>query len=91
MQEVDQSTINEFQNLLVRSEQMIANDKYAGTGIMVVEDAYSKAAAFYTKNANGNAIANSGTRRVQLIPIMNELDHVLSIAQDEIDRIEQGN
>lgn len=91
MQEVDQSTINEFQNLLVRSEQMIANDKYAGTGIRVVEDAYSKAAAFYTKNANGNAIANSGTRRVQLIPIMNELDHVLSIAQAEIDRLEQGN
>ena len=28
--------------------------------------------------------------RVWLIPIMNELDHVLTVAQDAIDQIEQG-
>ena len=91
MQTVDQSTIDEFQNLLVKAEAMIANQKYAGTGITVVEDAYATASAFYTVDANGKAIANQGVRRVWLIPIMNELDHVLQVAQDAIDQIEQGS
>ena len=90
MQTVDQSTINAFQKLLVDAEAMIANDKYAGTGIIVVEEAYRKAARFYTKNAEGKAIANNDTRRVWLIPIMKELEHVLTVAQEAIDRIEQG-
>ena len=90
MQTVDTSTINAFQQLLRDAEAIISNEKYAGTGIMVVEDAYRKAARFYTVNAEGKAIANSDTRRVWLIPIMKELDHVLTVAQDEIDRIEQG-
>ena len=86
---VDQSTINEFQNLLVDAEAMIANQKYAGTGISVVEEAYAKAAAYYTVNENGEAIANQDTRRVWLIPIMQELDHVLTVAQNAIDKLEQ--
>lgn len=90
MQTVDQSTISEFQRLLVDAEAMIANQKYAGTGITVVEDAYRKASSFYTLDANGEAIANQDIRRVWLIPIMNELDHVLQVAQDAIDKIEQG-
>jgi hypothetical protein len=90
MQTVDQSTIAEFQRLLVKAEEMIANPKYAGTGITVVEDAYKKAAEFYTLDANNKAIANQNTRRVWLIPIMNDLDHVLNVAQDAIDKIEQG-
>lgn len=90
MQVVDQSTIAEFQSLLVYAEEMIANRKYAGTGITVVEEAYAKAAAFYTVDANGKAIANQDTRRVWLIPIMQELDHVLTVAQEAIDKIEQG-
>ena len=88
MQQVDQSTINAFQRQLEKAEAMIANEKYAGTGITVVEEAYAKAAAFYTLNADGKAIANQGTRRVWLIPMMNELDHVLTVAQDAIDKIE---
>ena len=90
MQVVDQSTINEFQSLLTDAEIMIANPKYAGTGITVVEEAYAKAARFYTLDANGKAIANADTRRVWLIPMMNDLNHVLTVAQDAIDRIEQG-
>ena len=90
MQTVDQSTIRAFQGLLTDAEAMIANEKYAGTGIKVVEEAYRKAAKFYTMDANGKAIANNDTRRVWLIPIMNELNHVLTVAQDAIDKIEQG-
>ena len=90
MQTVDQSTINEFQRLLTASEAMISNDKYAGTGITAVEDAYYNAAEFYTIDAQGKAVANQGVRRVWLIPVMNELDHALTVAQEAIDRIEQG-
>ncbi len=87
---VDQAAINEFQKLLTDAEAMIANQKYAGTGITVVEKAYAKAAAFYTLDTNGKAIANNNTKRVWLIPIMQELDHVLTVAQDAIDKVEQG-
>ena len=90
MKEVDPSAIAEFQRLLTEAEAMIANSKYAGTGITVVEDAYARAATFYTKDADGHAVANTDTRRVLLIPIVNDLDHVLSVAQDAIDKIEQG-
>ena len=89
MQTVDQATIAEFQNLLIDAEAMISNTKYAGTGITVVEDAYIKAAEFYTFDANGKAIANQDIRRAKLISIMNELDHVLTVAQEAIDKIEQ--
>ena len=87
---VDSKAIAEFQRLLADAEAMIANQKYAGTGISVVEEAYEKAAAFYTLDAEGKAIANNNTRRVWLIPIIQELDHVLTVAQDAIDKIEQG-
>ena len=90
MSVVDQAAINEFQKLLVDAEAMIANQKYAGTGITVVEKAYAKAAAFYTLDRNGKAIANNDTKRVWLIPIMQELDHVLTVAQEAIDKVEQG-
>ena len=91
MQTVDQSTIDEFQNLLTKAEEMIDNQKYAGTGIEVVEEAYAKASAFYTIGPDGKAVANQGTRRVWLIPIMQDIDHVLQVAQDAIDQIEQGS
>ena len=88
---VDRSTIAEFQSLLEEAEAMIANQKYAGTGIADVEDAYKRAESFYTTDENGKAIANSDTKRVWLIPIMKDLDHVLAVAQEAIDKIEQGN
>ena len=87
---VDQSTIAEFQRLLTDAEAMIANQKYAGTGITVVEEAYAMAASFYTVDADGRAIAKQDTRRVWLIPLMQDLDHVLTVAQDAIDKVEQG-
>ena len=89
MSEVDRSTITAFQSLLERAENMISNYKYAGTGLVDVEDAYEKASAFYTLNAEGKAIANTNTKRVWLIPIMQELDHVLTVAQEAIDKVEQ--
>ena len=87
---VDQNAINEFQRLLTAAEVMIANEKYAGTGITVVEDAYRAASQYYTLNAEGKAVATQNTRRVLLIPHLQDLDHVLTVAQKEIDRIEQG-
>ena len=90
MQTVDQNAIDAFQKLLEDAEAMIANQKYAGTGIMVVEDAYAKYAPFYDIDQNGKAIAKSDTRRVWLVSAINEFDHVLTVAQEAIDKIEQG-
>ena len=90
MQVVDSRATAEFQNLLIKCEEMIANQKYAGTGITVVEEGYSKASAYYTMDANGKAIAKQDIQRVWLLPIMHELEHDLNVAQEEIDKIEQG-
>ena len=65
--------------------------------VLLVNGSYHEKGCTYTAlsevakalNANGVAIANQGTRRVWLIPIMNELDYVLQVAQDAIDKIEQ--
>ena len=90
MTAVDQRAIQEFQQLLTEAEAMIANHKYAGTGITVVEDAYAAASKYYYKDENGKAVAYQDTRRVMLIPHIQDLDHVLTVAQDAIDKIEQG-
>ena len=44
----------------------------------------------YRLDADGKAIADQGTGRVWLIPIMQELDHVLTVAQEAIDKVENG-
>jgi len=90
MQTFDQSTVAAFQQLLTEAEEMIADIRYAGTGITVVEEAYARASKYYTLDANGKAIANPDTNRVWLLPIMSDLDHVLGVARDAIDKIEQG-
>ena len=90
MTAVDQRAIQEFQRLLTAAEAMIANQKYAGTGITVVEDAYAAASKYYYKDSDGKAVAYQDTRRVMLIPHIQDLDHVLTVAQDAIDKIEQG-
>ena len=90
MSVIDWYAYVEFQQLLTEAEAMIANIKYAGTGITVVEDAYAAASKYYYKDENGKAVAYQDTRRVMLIPHIQDLDHVLTVAQDAIDKIEQG-
>ena len=90
MSVIDWYAYVEFQNLLTEAEEMIANIKYAGTGITVVEDAYAAASKYYYKDENGHAVAYQDTRRVMLIPHIQDLDYVLSVAQDAIDKIEQA-
>lgn len=84
---VDQNAINEFQRILTASKEIIDDLRYAGIGIEMIEDAYKDAEAYYTLDASGNPIANTGTTRAQLIPIMSELDHALVEAQKVIDSL----
>ena len=86
-QEHDEGTIVAFQNLLERAKLMVDDTTYAGTGITIVEEAYSRARAYYTLDENGNPVANPDTLRVWLCPIMTELDNALTRAQEEIDNI----
>lgn len=91
MQVVDQDMIDEFQSLLYDAKAMIEDLTYAGTGIKVVEDAYEKAARYYTIDANGNPVVNEGITRAQLCPIVRELETTLRVAQDKIDEILGNN
>lgn len=89
-QTYDPSTIQAFQELLTDAKAMIDDINYAGTGITIVEEAYSRARAYYTIDANGNPVANQDTLRVWLCPHMREISNALTRAQDEIDKIMGG-
>ncbi|MBQ7379967.1 MAG: hypothetical protein IJW70_09880 [Clostridia bacterium] len=90
-QTVDHAMIAEFQQLLTDAKTMIEDTTYAGTGITVVEEAYERAAPFYTLDANGNPVANANVTRAQLCPIVRDLETNLSVAQDKIDEITGNN
>lgn len=91
VQTVDARMTQEFQSLLDQAKAMIDDTTYAGTGITVVEDAYKRAAAYYTLDANGNPVANAYVTRAQLCPIVQDLEHNLQIAKDKIDEIQGQN
>lgn len=85
---VDQNAINTFQRLLNEAKQIIDDLTYAGTAITIVEEAYEAASRYYTLDSNGNAIANQGITRAQLIPTMVDLDYAITEAKKSIDAIE---
>lgn len=87
VQIVDDDMIAEFQALLDRAKAMIDDTTYAGTGITVVEDAYERASAFFTLDANGNPVASPDITRAQLCPVVQDLEHNIQVAQDKIDEI----
>jgi len=86
-QTVDPGLTNEFQSLLNRAKAMIDDTTYAGTGITVVEEAYERAAPYFTVDANGNPVADPTITRAQLCPIVKFLETKLNEAQDKIDQI----
>ena len=85
---VDQNAINTFQRLLNEAKQIIEDLTYAGTGITYVEDAYEAASRHYTLDSNGNPIANQGTTRSQLIPLMIDLDYAITEARKAMDSLQ---
>lgn len=85
---VDQNAINTFQRLLNEAKQIIEDLTYAGTGITYVEDAYEAASRHYTLDSNGNLIANQGTTRAQLIPLMIDLDYAITEARKAMDSLQ---
>jgi hypothetical protein len=85
---VDQNAINTFQRLLNEAKQIIDDLTYAGTAITIVEEAYEAASRYYTLDSNGNAIANQGITRAQLIPTMVDLDYAITEARKSIDAVE---
>ena len=87
MQTVDDGMIAEFERLLLEAKAIIEDVRYAGTGIDDVEKAYIEAAAYYTLDADGNPVANAGTKRAKLCPIVRELDTVINTAKDKIEEL----
>jgi hypothetical protein len=86
---VDQGAINEFQRLIIDAKAMIEDNRYAGMGILDVENAYERASKYYTLDAEGNPVANAGVERVKLCPVIVDLDRALTVAQDAIDKLPQ--
>jgi hypothetical protein len=84
VQTVDPAAETAFQSILDRSKKLIDDERFAGEGIEALEDAYEKAARYYTVDADGRAIVNSGVTRVRLIPVMADVDHALNVAIDYI-------
>ena len=85
VQIVDQEAIDEFQRLLNESKVLLDDMTYAGTGIEMLDRAYQYAATHYTLDADGNPIANAGTTRAQLCPIIADLDYALTEAYKVIE------
>ena len=86
-QAFDQNAIDAFQELLDRAKAMIEDTTYAGTGITIIEEAYTRASKYFTLDENKNPIANPDTLRVWLEPVLSDLDHALIEAQEKIDEI----
>ena len=85
--QVDQNAINEFQRLLTESKEIIDDVRYAGIGIEMVEDAYIKAAKYYTLDANGKPVASQGITRAQLLPMIKDLNYAIIEAKEEIENL----
>ena len=79
--------ITELQRLLNEAKEMIDDLTYAGTGIDQLERVYEYASRYYTLDENGNPIANSGTTRAQLCPVISDLDYAVTEAKKVIDEI----
>lgn len=91
VQTVDARMTAEFQTLLDNAKAMIDDVTYAGSGIMVVEEAYERASAFFTLDASGNPVARPDVTRAQLCPIVQDLEYNLQVAKDKIDEIQGQN
>lgn len=87
---VDQNAINEFQRILNESKEIIDDIRYAGIGIEMIEDAYIKAAKYYTLDADGKPVATQGVTRAQLLPTMTELNYALLEAKEVISNLPQN-
>ena len=87
----DTKAIEAFQELLDDAVELINDSTYAGTGITIIEEAYARAAAYYTVDASGNPVANPDTLRVWLLPVMKDLDDTIIKAREEIENITGGN
>jgi len=89
-QEFDQDAIDAFQDLLDEAKAMIDDTTYAGTGIEIIEQGYSRASRFFTPDENGNPVANPDTLRVWITPAIRDLAESIRRAKEEIDNITGG-
>lgn len=87
VQYVDQNAIDVMQELLTEAKAMIDDLSYAGTGITIIEEAYARAGNYYTLDENGNPVVKPNLTRVQLCPIIADLDHSLTEAKKVIEDI----
>lgn len=76
----DEKATQTLQIMLNHAKEIIDSKEYAGTGITVVEEAYTAAKRYYTVNTNGNPIVNTNMTRAQLIPAIRKLYSAVDMA-----------
>ncbi|MBE6635434.1 MAG: hypothetical protein E7617_04465 [Ruminococcaceae bacterium] len=81
----DQNATNAFKTLITDAKRIIDNQKYAGIGIDLVEEAYIKYAHYYTVDANGNHIVDPDLTRAQLSSAIADVDYAVIEALKRID------
>ena len=77
----DEEAIKKAEVLLNKTKAILDENKYAGTGMVELEEAYFSyiaAANIYTVNADGTISVNKDATLVQVIPHIKKLDQVLS-------------
>ena len=87
VQQKDDNATAYMQTLLTEAKAMIDDLSYAGTGIVIIEDAYREASKYYTLDESGNPIVKPELTRAQLCPAITELAHSLTEAKKVIDNI----
>jgi len=81
----DNNAVNTLQTLLNDAKRITNNQEYAGVGIDLINETYTKLSDYYTVDENGNHIVNSDLTVAQLSPAILNLYRVVN---DALIRIE---
>jgi hypothetical protein len=87
----DSNAVTTLQTLLDDAGRIINDRNFAGVGIDIVEEEYTKYSRLYTVDENGNHIVDPNTTIAQLSPAIMDLYGVINDALTEMDSVISQN
>lgn len=84
-QAVDPRAASVLASLLTEAKAILDENKYAGTGMVALEEAYYNNAKFYTVAENGTITVDPTAPRVRLIPVIQDMELALK-AFDHVEK-----
>lgn len=82
IQSVDQDAVQALAELLTRAKAIIDSDKYAGTGLIVLEAAYNAAKPYFDVTADGTIVVHEHVPMAVLVEHIDKLAHALEAFND---------